>query len=157
MLNSIKKWVVDKWGKFKKRIVVVFLLLSGGTYFAVEALQSEEIVRLQKVEIVGQGYFHTFQRGNGSQYVQEITEAQYNAYVGKDAVIPIGPEEGSVHYNAFKGPKFNTKSGRLEDNQYFIEGGNAFVKFSDTNLYLRIRKDSIVASSVNRNDLKRVE
>lgn len=82
--------------------------------------------KLTEITPVGSSYFHQYQL-NGEFYNVECTQAEYEALGLKGATAPSLPN-GAVWVNSFAGIKFNTASGRIENNQFCAAGSLQAVK-----------------------------
>lgn len=136
-------------------LITICLFLSGCA--TPQLGRTVELREFTKINIVGEGYFHTFENRDG-RFVQEITKEEYEDFALR-SIIPV--LEGAKHINAFKGSKFNTVSGRPEANQYYEDGTEAYIKLAEDRSIIRIEKESIQRNgdkdNIDINDLQRVD
>lgn len=77
---------------------------------------------LQKINIIGDWYFHHFRMGDGSSKDVETTQADYAQLSLPGAVIPSINDGIWIGSDARR--KFDSASGNLEKGQYAQDGSN---------------------------------
>lgn len=125
--KDIKKVFVKK-GFYEPEYVIVEVHAGSSPMPKIESFESfskrinltSSMKPLQKINIIGDAYFHIFQMQDGSQQERETTQAEY-AQLGKPN--PTNPTiAGGVWMGSQSRRKYDSESGRIEKGQYAVDG-----------------------------------
>lgn len=103
-------------------------------------------ISLQKVNIVGEKFFHKFEMEDSSIVEVETTEQDYRQLGQPNPTNPT--IKGGKWLHSFSRFKFDTPDGDLGDNQYHDNGGSYFMKRGDK--FYTLDKTELISDKVDQ-------
>ena len=112
-------------------------------------------IKLTKVNIVGEKYFHIFTMDDGNTEFIETTEEDYKQLGMKNPNNPV--IKNGKWLKSFSKRKLDTYSGDLKPNQYFQDGDSYVVMVDDSSVGCGIKLEDIFNDGIDETEVEKIK